>query len=99
MPRTEWVSPDPLESISCQLVVSTYRAHNPTHATTTTAKEQFVMASHSKQNEVVETMNDGRTDFAVGSQEVVERSKVKTFYRSVLFQMILFGMCVAMLAT
>jgi hypothetical protein len=47
--------------------------------------------SQIKNTNVVDNMDDGEDDFAVGSVEDVPNYTIKTFYRSVLFQMVLFG--------
>ncbi|UPX15712.1 uncharacterized protein EKO05_0006152 [Ascochyta rabiei] len=49
-------------------------------------------ALDTKKTNVVDTMNDGPDDLAVGSQEEISIYTPRTFYRSVLFQMVLFGM-------
>ncbi|KAF1938595.1 MFS general substrate transporter [Clathrospora elynae] len=61
-------------------------------------QQDFVMApSQTKDTKFVDTPNDGAEDFAVGSQEevtnysVLQTWKWGTLYRSVLFQMVLFG--------
>ena len=45
-----------------------------------------------KDAEVSDTVNESTMDVSVGVQEDVSRYTPQTFYRSVLFQMILFGM-------
>jgi hypothetical protein len=45
-----------------------------------------------KKTDTVNTMNDGAEKVAVGSVEEVKAYTPRTFYRSVLFQMVLFGM-------
>lgn len=53
------------------------------------------MTSYPKKGEehVTDTMDAPADDFAVGSQrDIPKRYTSKTFYRSVLFQMILFGL-------
>ena len=47
--------------------------------------------SLTKKANVVENTNDGEEDFAVGSMEEVTHYTTMTLYRSVLFQMVLFG--------
>jgi hypothetical protein len=55
-------------------------------------QDDFVMAtSQIKDAKSNDTMNDGTIDFAVGSQEKVRNFTVASLYRSVLFQMVLFG--------
>jgi hypothetical protein len=79
--------------------VSAYVDRQPVHLLTKVLKEPiFIMVSSvrhdkdSKNNEVTSTTaDDSATDVAVGSMEEHRPYTVSIFFRSVLFQMIMFG--------
>lgn len=56
-------------------------------------------ASDSKKPSIVDIANDDSEALAVGSVEEIGAYSPRTFYRSVLFQMILFGMLVPVLCS
>jgi len=54
--------------------------------------DSFVPTTKMKDAEVSNTGNETAMDISVGVHEDVSRYTPQTFYRSVLFQMVLFGM-------
>lgn len=69
----------------------TNKSHFPGQLNSVAAWKFIVMALEERKNNDVVEMNGHGDDFAIGTQHEVKRYTMKGFYRSVLFQMILFG--------